>query len=112
MSVHLLNQQGQSILKRVNFPDLFYSFIANFAIFAAMEPTTKSVTSKVSLMDLDVNLQMAGLFPNVDLETSTIQDTATATNLELLDTTLNPELQKAIFVNDLDTEAEGLMMHG
>ena len=52
---------------------------------AAMEPTIESVTNNDSAIDLDVNLRVDGLNPNVELETSAILDAATATNLELLE---------------------------
>ena len=55
-----------------------------------------------STFDLGVNLLAAGHILNVDSETSTIQDTATATNLEPLDGKINSELQ----------EVEDISLHG
>ena len=55
------------------------------------------------MIDMDVNLRAAGRILDVDLETSAIQDTATTTNLEQLDKTLNPELQ--------DAKVEDMVLH-
>ena len=59
-----------------------------------MELTSNSVTNIALTFDSDVNLLDAGHIFNVDVVTSSIQDTATATNLEPLEGKINPELQE------------------